>query len=162
MKTVIEAPRQLLALSVAGLQQHVGRELGVSDWRPVTQQDVDAFAAVTGDRQWIHTDPRRARATAFGGTIVHGYLTLSLAPVLLAEVISFEQFTMAVNYGLDRLRFPAPLPVGESVRLHVQLDAVEEFRGGATLAMTLTFERSAAGKPVCVANVLYRVLEAPE
>lgn len=96
------------------LKARTGEELGVSDWHEVTQDAIDAFADATGDRQWIHTDPERARSTRFGGTIAHGYYTLSLAPVLLGEVVSLD-FAIAVNYGLDKLRFPAPLPVGDRV-----------------------------------------------
>ncbi|MGB0092120.1 MAG: MaoC family dehydratase [Solirubrobacteraceae bacterium] len=132
----------------------MGRELGTSNWHVVGQTDVDSFAAVTGDYQWIHTDPERARASPFGTTVAHGYLTLSMAPLLLGEVISLEAFALALNYGLDKLRFPAPLPVGRSLRMRVLLDRVEEFPGGATLALTLIFERSGGSKPVCVANTL--------
>ena len=114
---------------------------------------------VTGDHQWIHTDPARAAASPFGGTIAHGYLTLALAPALLDQVLPLDGFAMAVNYGLDKLRFPAPLPVGEQVRMRVALDAVDPIPGGAALSLTLTFERAAGGKPVCVANAIYRVYE---
>jgi acyl dehydratase len=147
------------ALDLEQLKARAGEELGVSDWHEVTQDAINAFADVTGDHQFIHVDPERAKATPFGGTIAHGYYTLSLAPVLLDQVLSFERFAMGVNYGADKLRFPAPLPVGESVRLRATLDRVDEFDGGATLALTLTFERSGdqGGKPVCVASVLYRV-----
>ena len=154
----IAAPERLRATSVAQLQEHRGTQLGVSDWRLVTQGDVDAFAEVTGDEQWIHTDPARAAAGPFGGTIAHGYYTLSLAPMLLDQVVSFDGFAMTVNYGLDKLRFPAPLFVGDSVRLRVQMTGIEELPGGATLALKLTFESSRGGKPVCVADALYRVL----
>jgi acyl dehydratase len=145
--------------SVDDLRARVGQELGVSAWHDVTQAQIDAFADATGDHQWIHTDPERARATAFGGTIAHGYYTLSLAPALLAQVVELDSFAMAINYGLEKLRFPAPLPVGDRVRMRVRLDRVDEFPGGATLAATLTFERAGAGKPVCVAEALYRVFE---
>jgi acyl dehydratase len=144
------------------LHELVGVELGVSDWHDVTQDAVNAFADATGDHQWIHTDLERARSAPLGGTIAHGYYTLSLAPVLLGEVLSFDGFAMAINYGLDKLRFPAPLPVGERVRLRVRLNGVEEFRGGATLAATMTFERGGSEKPACVAEVLYRVFERDE
>jgi acyl dehydratase len=144
---------------VADLHARAGEELGVSEWHDVTQAAVDAFADATGDHQWIHTDPRRARATSLGGTIAHGYYTLSLAPSLLAQVLSLDQFAMGVNYGLDKLRFPAPLPVGDRVRMRVHLDRVDELPGGATLFLTLTFERASGGKPACVAQALYRVFE---
>jgi acyl dehydratase len=134
-------------------------DLGASSWHPVTQEAVDAFAEATGDRQWIHTNPERASTTAFGGTIAHGYYTLALAPALLGELFDFDRYAMAVNYGLDRLRFPAPLPVGDRVRLRAQLDRTEPVEGGTMLAFSLTFEREGGGKPVCVARTLYRVVE---
>jgi len=146
------------AYSIDQLAALSGSELGVSAYREVTQGDVDAFAETTGDHQWIHTDPARAAGTPFGGTIVHGYYTLSLAPVLLAEVLDLERFAMAVNYGLDKLRFPAPLPVGERVRMRVAVEAVDPIPGGATLRLVLTFERPDGDKPVGVAHALYRVL----
>jgi acyl dehydratase len=141
------------------LTERAGTELGASDWVAVTQEAVDAFAAATGDHQWIHTDPERAADSPFGGTIAHGYYTLALAPRLLADVLPLDGFAIAVNYGLDRLRFPAPLPTGEQVRMRVRLDAVEPVPGGAALSVTLTFERAGGGKPVCVANAVYRVYE---
>ena len=141
------------------LAERAGTELGASDWVPVTQEAVDAFAAATGDHQWIHTDPERAADSPFGGTIAHGYYTLALAPRLLADVLPLDGFAIAVNYGLDRLRFPAPLPTGEQVRMRVRLDAVEPVPGGAALSLNLTFERAAGGKPVCVASAVYRVYE---
>jgi acyl dehydratase len=141
------------------LRGRVGEELGVSDWHEVTQRRINLFADATGDRQWIHTDPDRARTSPFGGTIAHGYYTLSLAPTLLAEVLPLERFAMAVNYGLEKLRFPAPLAVGGRVRMRARLDRVDEFPGGATLGLTLTFERAGGDKPACVAHALYRVIE---
>ncbi len=149
----------LTVTTIDELRARVGQELGVSEFRDVTQQQVDEFAEVTGDRQWIHTDPQRAQGSPFGGTIVHGYFTLALAPTLLAEVLPLDGFAMAVNYGLEKLRFPAPLPVGECVRMRVGLDDVQDLPGGATLALTLSFEREQPGKPVCVAKALYRVYE---
>lgn len=146
-------------MTITELKQRAGSELGVSSWRSLSQADVDAFAHVTGDQQWIHTDPARAAASPFGATIVHGYFTLSLAPVLLDELLPMDSFAMAVNYGLDKLRFPAPLPVGGRVRMGAHLDRVDEFEGGATLMITLTFERERGDKPVCVAQALYRVFE---
>ena len=149
----------LMTTPLDQLAEHAGTVLGASDYVTITQDTVDAFAAVTGDRQWIHTDPARAAASPFRGTIAHGYLTLALAPALLDQVLPLEEFSMGVNYGLDRLRFPAPLPVGEQVRLRVKLDAVERIPGGATLHLTLRLESPALDKPVCIANALYRVYE---
>ena len=143
------APRNVDELSV-----HGGREIGASSWQVVTQDDVDRFAEVTGDHQWIHTDVARARQTEFGGTTAHGFYTLSLAPKLLAELVSFEHFVFAMNYGLNRVRFVSPLPVGERVRMRAQLDALEPRAGGASLTATLTFERAGGDKPVCVAEFL--------
>jgi acyl dehydratase len=145
--------------AVAELSSRTGSELGVSGWHEVSQRDVNLFAQVTGDDQWIHTDPGRASATEFRGTIAHGYYTLSLAPALLAEVVPLDGFAMAVNFGLDKVRFPAPLPVGDRIRMRVGLERLDELPGGATLAVTLTFEREGGEKPVCVAEALYRVFE---
>jgi acyl dehydratase len=142
--------------SIDELHAHPG-DLGTSDWQPVTQQDVDRFADATGDHQWIHTDPDRASATALGGTIAHGFYTLSLAPKLLAELISFEHFGFAMNYGLDRVRFVSPLPVGDHVRMRASLDSVTARPDGADVATTLTFERAGGDRPVCVAQLLIRV-----
>jgi acyl dehydratase len=147
-------------VTIDALRARVGTELGVSGYRDVSQAAVNAFADATGDHQWIHTDPERAAKTPFGGTIAHGYYTLSLAPMLLAEVLPLDGFGMAVNYGLDKLRFPAPLPVGKRVRMRVGLDAVDEIPGGAQLNVKLTFECEGAEKPVCIAQALYRVFEA--
>jgi acyl dehydratase len=132
-----------------------GQELGASDWHEVTQERVDAFAEVSGDRQWIHVDRERAAQSPFGGTIAHGYLTLSLVPVLLAEAFPLDGFGTVLNYGLNRVRFPAPLPTGSLVRLRARLDGVDR----ATLTLTVTVERNGGERPVCVAEVLIRVLE---
>jgi acyl dehydratase len=138
------------------LYEHLG-EVGASTWHPVTQEEVDRFADATGDHQWIHTDVDRAARTPLGGTIAHGFYTLSLAPALLAELVSFEHFGFAMNYGLDRVRFTAPLPVGDRVRMRASLDSVTERPDGADVATTLTFERAGGERPVCVANLLIRV-----
>src|SRR4051794_32213293 len=102
-----------------------GTTLGTSEWHEVTQDAIDAFADVTGDHQWIHVDPERAKDTPFGGTIAHGYYTLSLAPMLTAQVLSLEGFAFALNYGLNRVRFPAPLPVGSRVRVTAEIAGLE-------------------------------------
>jgi acyl dehydratase len=138
------------------LREHP-RDLGASRWQVVTQDDVDRFADATGDHQWIHTDVARARATPLGGTIAHGFYTLSLAPKLLDELISFEHFGFAMNYGLDRVRFVSPLPVGDRVRLRASLDSVTARPDGADVVTTLTFERAGGDRPVCVAQLLIRV-----
>jgi acyl dehydratase len=135
--------------TIGGLQADVGAPLGT----------IDAFADATGDHQWIHTDPERARQTPFGGTVAHGYYTLALAPKLLDQVLPLDRFAVAMNYGTGRVRFPAPLPAGARVRLHARLERVEEVPGGATLVLKLTFEREGHERPVCVAEVLIRVFE---
>jgi acyl dehydratase len=147
-------------LTLTGLEEvkaHVGKELGVSDWHLVTQERIDQFAEVTGDDQWIHVDPERARETPFGGTIAHGYYTLSLAPRFSYDMFKFEGFSFGLNYGLNRVRFPAPLPVGQKVRMRATLKALEEMPGGAQITTELSFEREGADKPVCVAESLSRV-----
>jgi acyl dehydratase len=147
-------------LTLTGLEEvkaHVGEELGVSDWHLVTQERIDQFAEVTGDDQWIHIDPERARETPFGGTIAHGYYTLSLAPRFSYDMFKFEGFAFGLNYGLNRVRFPAPLPVGEKVRMRAKLIGLEEIPGGAQITTELTFERDGGEKPVCVAESLSRV-----
>jgi len=147
-------------LTLTGLDEvrsHVGQELGTSRWHEVTQEAIDAFAEVTGDHQWIHVDPERARETPFGGTIAHGYYTLSLAPMFSYEMFALEGFAFGVNYGLNRVRFPAPLPVGSKVRMRALLKGVEEIPGGAQITVELTFETEGGQKPVCVAEALSRV-----
>ena len=140
-----------------GIREACGQELGVSDWYDVTQERIDAFAEARGDHQWIHVDPERARNTPFGGTIAHGYYTLSLAPKFTDEVMRLQGFAYAVNYGLNRVRFPAPLPVGGKVRMTAKLAGLEEIPGGAEMTLELTFEREGGDKPVCVAEALSRV-----
>jgi acyl dehydratase len=144
------------------LKQAEGDDLGTSDWHEVTQKDIDAFADVTGDHQWIHVDTDRARQTPFGGTIAHGYYTLSLAPALADQIYELNGFAFAINYGLNKVRFPAPLPVGSRVRLHATLKDLEEVPGGAQMTTELTFEREGGDKPVCVAETLARVYAAEE
>jgi acyl dehydratase len=147
----------LTITDIEDLRSRVGDEIGVSDWHDVTQDSVDEFARVTGDEQWIHTDPERARSTPFGGTIAHGYYTLSLHPLLIGELMRYEGFAFAVNYGLNKVRFPAPLPVGNRVRMRVTLVSVDDVLGGAQITSKLTFEGEGALKPVCVAEQMTRV-----
>jgi acyl dehydratase len=143
------------------LRAKVGEELGVSAWHEVTQDEIDAFAEATGDHQWIHVDPERAKDTPFGGTIAHGLYTLSLGPGLSYAMFTVEGVAFGVNYGYDRVRFPAPLPVGSRVRMRATLAAVDEVPGGVQLRVTQTFERDGGDKPVCVAESLARVYTAP-
>jgi acyl dehydratase len=149
--------------TITGLQELIqaeGETLGTSDWHAVDQAAIDAFADVTGDHQWIHVDVERAKGTPFGGTIAHGYYTLALAPGLTDQVMRLEGFAFAINYGLNRVRFPAPLPVGSRVRMTARLANVEEIQGGAQMTLELTFEREGGDKPVCVAESLARVYPA--
>ncbi len=141
---------------LAKLQDHVGQHLGYSDWVTVTQDQVNQFAEATGDHQWIHVDPERAKAGPFGGPIAHGYLTLSLAPMLLEQVIRVTGISMGVNYGLNKLRFPSPVPVGSKVRLGGTLAAAEEIAGGAQVTIDMVIEVEGAAKPSCVASGVFR------
>jgi acyl dehydratase len=134
----------------------VGAQYGPSSWIEVGQGRIDAFADATGDHQWIHVDAERAAAGPFGTTIGHGYLTLSLLPVMSYEVVPRENGGMAVNYGLNRVRFPSPVPSGSRVRGTFHVDAVDEFDGGYQATMTATVEREGAEKPVCVAELVFR------
>ena len=148
MTTIIEG--------IDGLKAKVGEHLGYSDWVEITQDQVNRFADATGDHQWIHVDVERAKAGPFGGPIAHGYLTLALGPGLLPTVIEVHGISMGVNYGANKIRFPAPVPVGSKVRLGARLLAVEDVPGGAQGTMELSFEVDGAAKPSCVAEVLYR------
>jgi acyl dehydratase len=154
----VNAPGPLKIVGLAGFKALAGSTLGVSGWHLVTQDEIDGFARVTGDEYWLHTDPERAAAGEFGGTIAHGFFTLSLAPLLIAEIWDLEGLKVSVNYGLNRVRFTGPMPVGERVRLKVDLTSVDDAGdGGATLTMALTFEREGVEKPVCVAEWLNRM-----
>ena len=139
-----------------GLKGLVGQHIGYSDWHEVTQEQVNLFADATGDHQWIHVDPVRAKAGPFSGPIAHGYLTLSLGPYFLPKMWRVEGFSMGVNYGCEKVRFPSPVPVGGKLRCGATVDAVDEISGGVQATLTLTFEVEGASKPSCVAQVLYR------
>ncbi|CAA9488396.1 MAG: Acyl dehydratase [uncultured Solirubrobacteraceae bacterium] len=139
------------------LKKAEGDVVGTSEWHEVTQDAIDDFAEVTGDHQWIHVDPERAKDTPFGGTIAHGYYTLSLAPMLSEQVLGLEGFAFGINYGLDKVRFPAPLPVGSKVRMTAKIADVSDIPGGVQLKLELTFEREGGEKPVCVAESLARL-----
>jgi acyl dehydratase len=138
------------------LQGRVGEELGVSDWVTVDQAQIDAFANATGDHQWIHIDPVRAAAGPFGATVAHGFLTLSLLPLMGASAFQVSDTRMGVNYGLNRVRFPAPVPVGSRLRGHFKLLRFEPLDGGAQLTTEVTMEREGSTKPVCVAESVAR------
>ena len=145
-----------LTLKRDELRNYGGKRLGASAWHEVTQEQVGLFADATGDHQWIHLDQERAAAGPFGGTIAHGFLTLSLGPVLVHEVFEVTDAGITINYGLNRVRFPAPLPVGSRIRADVTLAALDEVPGGLQVTLAVTFEREGGGKPVCVAELLLR------
>ncbi|MFJ7423192.1 MaoC family dehydratase [Streptomyces uncialis] len=134
----------------------VGERLGYSDWLGIDQRRVDLFADATGDHQWIHVDPERAAAGPFGTTIAHGYLTLSLLPVLVPQVFQVEGVRMGLNYGTDKVRFPAPVPVGSRLRATAELRKVAEAGGGVQVTAVVTVEREGGDKPVCVAESVSR------
>ena len=133
-----------------------GSELGPSSWMEVSQERIDKFAEATGDHQWIHVDPERAAAGPFGSTIAHGYLTLSLLAPMAFEVVPPSEASMVVNYGLNRVRFPAPVPAGSRVRGTFRVDSIEEFDWGRQETMTVTVEREGGDKPVCIAEMVFR------
>jgi acyl dehydratase len=139
------------------LKSLVGQHLGYSDWLEITQDRVNQFAEATGDHQWIHVDVERAKAGPFGGPIAHGFLTLSLAPNLLKEVWTIQNVKMGVNYGLNKVRFPSPVPIGSKLRAGALLKEVEDIGGGgAQLVLEATFEIEGASKPACVAELVFR------
>jgi acyl dehydratase len=140
----------------SSLYAAVGEHLGYSEWHTVTAEQVSAFADVTGDHQWIHVDPVRAATGPFGGQIAHGFLVLALLPVISAEVVEVHGLAMAVNYGLNRVRFPAPTPVGSAVRGGVVLAEAGEVTGGVQVTLEVTITVRDAPKPSCVAEQLIR------
>ncbi|MGH7965961.1 MAG: MaoC family dehydratase [Candidatus Binatia bacterium] len=135
----------------------VGQELGVSEWHLVTQPEINTFADATHDHQWIHIDVERAKKESpFGGPIAHGYYTLSLAPYLLSQVWAVQGIKMGVNYGLNKLRFPAPVSIGKRVRVRATLNNVEDVSGGVQVTIGMAFEVEGSDKPVCVAEGVSR------
>ncbi len=148
MGIAVERPAELLGLA--------GKDLGSSSWFQVSQADIDMFADATRDHQWIHTDPERAASGPFGTTIAHGYLTLSLVIPLWSELLEVERAGMAVNYGLNRVRFPAPVPSGKRIRLSGRLDSVREIPNGVEVVAGLTMEIEGSEKPACVLEAVYR------
>jgi acyl dehydratase len=147
-------------LTISGidaLKAKVGEELGVSEWHEVTQEAIDAFADSTGDHQWIHVDPERAAQTPWGSTIAHGLYTLSLGPQFTFAMFSIDGFAFGLNYGYNKVRFPAPLPVGSRLRMRATLSSVDDVPGGVQLTITQTFEREGEEKPVCVAEAVSRM-----
>ncbi len=144
--------------SLDDIRAAAGTELGVSGWHVVTQQQIDDFATATGDHQWIHTDVERAAAGPFGTTIAHGFLTLSLTPTLLHEIYEVRGVGMAINYGANRVRFPAPLPSGSRVRVRARLESVDDVAGGVQVVTHVEIERDGGDKPCCVADLVSRFL----
>ncbi|MBD3229348.1 MAG: dehydratase [Candidatus Lokiarchaeota archaeon] len=140
------------------LKKYEGEELGYSDYKLVTQNEIDMFAEATGDHQWIHVDVKKAKdKSPYGGTIAHGYYTISLAPVLISQIFNLKQKKMGVNYGIDKLRFPAPVPVGKRLRMKAELKKLTEIKENTYQAnFILTFEVEDQEKPSCVAEVIYR------
>jgi acyl dehydratase len=139
------------------LRTRAGADLGRSQWIQVTQERVNQFADATGDHQWIHVDVEAARSGPFGGTIAHGYLTLSMVIPMFAELLSVQGIRMGINYGLNRVRFPAPVPVGSRIRLAAKLAGVEEISGdSAQVLVDFTVELEDSAKPACVAQAIYR------
>jgi acyl dehydratase len=143
--------------NVAELKALVGSPLGVSDWVTIDQTRIDQFAAVTGDDQWIHVDPVRAATGMFGSTVAHGFLTLSLLPLFIRSSHKVNGARMSVNYGLNRVRFPAPVPVNSRLRGHFKLLAFEPIEGGVQLITEVSVEREGSAKPVCVAESVGRL-----
>jgi acyl dehydratase len=142
--------------SVDDMRTAIGEHLGYSDWHTVTQAQISTFADATGDHQWIHVDPEAAAKGPFGTTIAHGYLTLALIPMLASQVSRVEGVRMGVNYGLNKVRFPAPVPVGSRVRAGVRLKSVDAIEGGAQIVNEVTIERDGGDKPSCVAETVAR------
>ena len=153
MPTIFDSPAQLL--------ENVGKQLGASDWLEIDQERIDLFADATGDHQWIHVDPDRAAQGPFGGTIAHGYLTLSLVNLFLPQVVEVRGISMGVNYGSNKLRFPAPVPVGSRIRGTAVLVEAEEVKGGAVQAVIrVTVEVEGSDRPACVVDTISRYVPA--
>lgn len=149
MTTTITQPKDLLDL--------IGQDLGTSDWLAVPQSDINLFAEATHDQQWIHVDVERAKSGPFGGPIAHGYLTLALLIPLWTQILVIENVGMAVNYGLNKVRFPAPVPAGSRIRLSATLAAAEEVKGdGVQASIDCIVELEGADKPVCIAQMVHR------
>jgi acyl dehydratase len=148
MTTIFDGPDALL--------QAVGQHLGYSDWLEIDQQRIDLFADATGDHQWIHVDPVRAAEGPFGRTIAHGYLTLSLANLFLPQIMRVDNVSMGVNYGCEKVRFPAPVPVGSRVRGGGEVISAEEVKGGVQVVVRITIEVEGSERPACVVDTISR------
>ncbi len=143
--------------SVGALKESVGQHLGYSEWMEITQDRVNRFADATDDHQFIHVDPAAAAQTPFGGTIAHGYLTLSLVVPLVSQIYRVDGVRMGVNYGTNKVRFPAPVPVGSMIRAGAELTSVTEVPGGVQVELTVIIEAEGGTKPVCVAETVSRL-----
>jgi acyl dehydratase len=150
------APRLPRHVDVADLRDHAGQEVGVGPWHEIRQEDVSGYAELTGDRQWIHVDPERAAGGPFGATVAHGFFTLGRFTGLLREILVVDGVRTVLNYGLNRVRFPAPARVGERLRMGLRIDGVEELADSVQVQYGATFEVEGQAKPVCVAQVLFR------
>ena len=158
MPEVIASSRTLAYDELPG---SLGAQFGPTDWTPVTQPEVDGFADLTHDHQWIHVDEERAKTGPFGTTLAHGYLTLSLVPFFLGQLFEVSGISMAVNYGLEKVRFPAPVPVGSRVRSTAEIVDVQARTGSTQLTTRVSVECDAADKPVCVADVVILFVGVP-
>lgn len=141
--------------SLSEFETAVGEELGASDWTTITQEQVNQFADATGDHQWIHVDQERAKEGPFGGTIVHGFLTLSMVPVLISEVYRVDNLAMGINYGAEKLRFPHPVPVGSRVRARATLSSLTAGAAGSQARIAVVIEIEGVEKPGCVVEVIF-------
>jgi len=148
---------KLVLKNVEELKEYLGSELGTSDWHLVTQKEINLFADATGDHQWIHVDVARAKKESpYKGPIAHGYYTLSLTPVLMGQIFEVEEKKMGINYGTEKVRFPAPVPVGKRVRMTASLASIQDIEGGIQANFQVTYEVEGQPKPACVAEVVYR------
>lgn len=153
-----EATAKRVVSGVDELRELVGQEIGVTEWREVTQENINKFADATGDHQWIHVDPERAaKESPFKTTIAHGFYTVSLIPVLVWQLFEVQNVAVYINYGMDKMRFPAPVPVGSKIRMRLTIGEVTEVAGGVQAAYDCTFEREGGDKPVCVARHVSRM-----
>ena len=153
MPTVFNGPSEIL--------ENVGKDLGYSEWLEVSQERINTFADATGDHQWIHVDAERAKGGPFGTTIAHGYLTLSLVNFFLPQIVTVENISMGVNYGLDRVRFTSPVPVGSKIRARGELTKADEMKGGAVQAVVrVTVEIDGSDRPACIADTISRFFPA--
>ena len=148
MTTVYSHPRELLDAT--------GAQLGHTDWLDMAQERINLFADATGDHQWIHVDPERAAEGPFGATIAHGYLTLSLANLFLPQLLEVQSVSMGVNYGCDRVRFPAPVPVGSRIRGAGEVIGAEEVKGGIQVVVRITVEIEGSERPACIVDTISR------